>query len=134
MLYEAINLDPIIEPYLDRLATQRVVIERGLVPRAGAILKGLLPAGVVLCGGSSQLRGLRELGHSILQLPVRVGAPQSLEGLMDSISDPAYASSAGLLLWGAQLDSLSGDDRRPAMAWQSAFSRLRGWLGPFLPD
>ncbi len=96
--------------------------------------EGLLPAGVVLCGGSSQLRGLRELGHSILQLPVRVGSPQSLEGLLDSISDPAYATSAGLLLWGARLDALVDDDRGQAMAWQSAWARLLGWLGPFLPD
>ncbi len=60
---------------------------------------GLLPAGVVLAGGAAQLRGLRELGRQILGLPVRVGSPQNLNGLVDAIDSPAYATAVGLLLW-----------------------------------
>jgi len=48
MLHDAINLDSIVEPYLDRLATRRVIIERGLVPRVGVLLAELLPAGTWL--------------------------------------------------------------------------------------
>jgi len=61
---------------------------------------GLLPAGVVLSGGVANLAGLKDLGREVLKLPVRVGAPHDLEGLVDIINSPAYATGVGLLLWG----------------------------------
>jgi len=62
----------------------------------------VVPAGLVLTGGSSNLAGIATLGREILQLPVRVGAPTSMEGIGDTLCDPAYATSVGLLLWGAK--------------------------------
>jgi len=62
----------------------------------------LVPAGLVLTGGSSNLAGIATLGREILQLPVRVGTPANMEGIADTLCDPAYATSAGLLLWGAK--------------------------------
>ena len=62
----------------------------------------LVPAGLVLTGGSSNLAGIATLGREILQLPVRVGTPINMEGIADSLCDPAYATSAGLLIWGAK--------------------------------
>lgn len=60
----------------------------------------LVPAGLVLTGGSSNLAGIATLGREILQLPVRVGAPSNMEGISDALCDPAYATSVGLLAWG----------------------------------
>ncbi|MGB2827019.1 MAG: cell division protein FtsA [Dehalococcoidales bacterium] len=60
----------------------------------------LVPAGLVLTGGSSNLAGISTLGRDILQLPVRVGAPSNMEGISDALCDPAYATSVGLLAWG----------------------------------
>ncbi len=60
----------------------------------------LVPAGLVLTGGSSNLSGIDALGRQILQLPVRVGAPTNIYGISDTIRDPAYATSVGLVLWG----------------------------------
>ncbi|MBA7641478.1 Cell division protein FtsA [subsurface metagenome] len=62
----------------------------------------LVPAGLVLTGGSSNLAGIATLGREILQLPVRVGTPTNMEGIADTLCDPAYATSVGLLLWGAK--------------------------------
>jgi cell division protein FtsA len=62
---------------------------------------GLLPAGVVLTGGASQLAGAGQLGREILGLPVRIAAPAGIGGLVDTLLTPAYATSIGLLLWGA---------------------------------
>ena len=42
---------------------------------------GMLPGGVVLTGGSSELPGMAELGREILGLPVRVAMPQGIGGL-----------------------------------------------------
>jgi len=62
----------------------------------------LIPAGLVLTGGSANLSGIEALGRNILQLPVRVGIPTNIYGIADALHDPAYATSVGLLLWGAK--------------------------------
>ncbi|GAP07108.1 MAG TPA: cell division protein FtsA [Anaerolinea thermolimosa] len=60
---------------------------------------GLLPAGMVLTGGSSQLSGIRTLASEVLGLPVRVARPENLVGLTDQLHSPAYSTSVGLLNW-----------------------------------
>src|SRR6185503_1470721 len=62
---------------------------------------GLLPAGVVLTGGGARLAGVAELAREVLQMPVRVASPQGVGGLMDQLSNPAFSTPIGLLLWGA---------------------------------
>ena len=64
--------------------------------------ENLVPAGLVLTGGSSNLSGIAALGREILRLPVRVGAPANIAGITDTLCDPAYATSVGLLLWAAK--------------------------------
>jgi len=61
--------------------------------------EGLLPAGIVLTGGASQLRGISEVAQRILGVPARVAKPKNLVGLVDSLSTPAFATSVGLLNW-----------------------------------
>jgi len=61
---------------------------------------GLLPAGIVLTGGTSQLPGIRKVGSRVLNLPCRVAEPQNLQGLVDLLKGPAYSTSVGLLHWG----------------------------------
>mgnify|MGYP001117788694 CR=1 FL=1 len=58
-----------------------------------------IPAGLVLTGGSANLPGIAELAQDISHMPVRVGEPVSLYGVSDTLRDPAYATSVGLLLW-----------------------------------
>lgn len=60
----------------------------------------LLAAGVVLTGGASDLRGIREVASRALQMPVRIGVPHRLHGVVEAISNPAYSTAVGLLLWG----------------------------------
>ena len=50
---------------------------------------GLLPAGVVITGGTASLPGLRDLAAGTLSLPVRIGMPRRLQGLVERISSPA---------------------------------------------
>jgi cell division protein FtsA len=90
---------------------------------------GLLPAGVVLCGGTADLAGIRDLAREILNLPVRIGAPQDLHGLVDILGSPAYATSTGLLQWG-----LHHDAPRSVHAQRNGHFRLPGWLKAFLPE
>jgi cell division protein FtsA len=90
---------------------------------------GLLPAGVVLCGGTADLAGIRDLARDMLNLPVRIGTPQDLEGMVDILSSPAYATSVGLLQWG-----LRHDAPRPTRAQHNGHFRLPGWIKAFLPE
>jgi cell division protein FtsA len=62
--------------------------------------ESLVPAGLVLTGGSSNLSGIDALGRDITRLPVRIGTPVQMYGISDVLNNPAYATSVGLLLWG----------------------------------
>jgi cell division protein FtsA len=92
---------------------------------------GLLPAGVVLCGGASQLSGFREVVRDVIELPVRIGRPHGLQGLVDVLANPAYAASVGLLLWGQDQEPLV----RTAPPEGSAITkRVARWFRNLLPD
>jgi cell division protein FtsA len=67
-------------------------IRRGAEPE-------MLSAGVVITGGAAGLPGIDILAEEVLSLPARIGRPRHLAGLSDILSDPAYATSVGLLRW-----------------------------------
>ena len=92
---------------------------------------GLLPAGVVLCGGTAQLRGIRELARQVLKLPVRVGGPGELQGLTDMIMSPAFATSVGLLRWGLRQGAVS---LRAPRRGPNIGGRFANWFKALLPD
>jgi len=95
---------------------------------------GLLPAGIVITGGSAELPGILELSSQTLDLPARIGSPLGLHGLADSISRPAYATAVGLLLWGLRHTSLMIDDEEPEDEGPIDFiSRFGRWLRAFIP-
>ncbi|PLX38935.1 MAG: cell division protein FtsA [Deltaproteobacteria bacterium] len=54
-------------------------------------------SGVVLCGGASLLEGSVELAEQVFGLPVRRGMPRHIEGLVDQLKDPSYATGVGLV-------------------------------------
>ena len=92
---------------------------------------GLLPAGVVLCGGTAELAGIKQLARDTLGLPVRIGTPRGLEGLVDSVRDPAHACSVGLLLWA--LRYAPDASRNGPRGGQGVLRRLRDLLGALTP-
>jgi len=65
-------------------------------------LKEQIGAGIILTGGMTKLKGMRELAQAIFSgMPVRVGYPHNLNGLFDELKDPAYSTVIGLLLYNA---------------------------------
>jgi len=60
------------------------------------------PAGLVLTGGTANLPGIDSLAAEVLEVPARIGVPKAMYGLADDLSSPAYAGSAGILIWGAK--------------------------------
>lgn len=93
-------------------------------------------AGLVLTGGTARLPGIDTLAEEVTGMPVRVGLPRGLFGLSDNLSNPAYATSVGLLQWAvsdAEAPSHSPADRlsESLFGW---FRRLGGWMRVLLPE
>jgi cell division protein FtsA len=56
---------------------------------------------VVLTGGGADLRGLADFAQGSLNRTVRIGRPRGLLGLPDAQASPAFATLAGLILFGS---------------------------------
>ncbi len=74
---------------------------------------GLLKAGIVLTGGSSLLPGLKTVAGEVLKMPIRVAQPENVTGMSDTLKNPSYSTSVGLLKLGLIMDL--EDDRRAAL-------------------
>ena len=57
----------------------------------------LIPAGIVLTGGSSRMEGAVELAEEIFHAPVRIGMPKNISGLHDVVKNPIYSTTVGLV-------------------------------------
>ncbi|MBZ0293599.1 MAG: cell division protein FtsA [Anaerolineae bacterium] len=97
---------------------------------------GLLRAGMVLTGGSSQLPGIREVAEQTLDMPVRVAKPERLTGLADALRSPAYSTSVGLLGLGLEMDTVHPEQPNGHSAFSGAKigNLLGGFLKRLLPD
>ena len=62
--------------------------------------RAMLPAGVVLTGGGAQIAGIVDFAKDYLKLPAQVGIPEGIEGVVDQVASPQYATGVGLCLIG----------------------------------
>jgi len=69
---------------------------------------GRLPAGAVITGGGAKLDGIVEVAKRVLHLPASIGYPHNLVSSLEKVSDPAFTTAVGLVLWGNQMLSRSG--------------------------
>ncbi len=114
-------LSEIIEARLD----ETFELVRDQLTRAG--FADGMSAGVVLVGGTAQLQGIRRLAAEVFGTPVRIGTPGGMFGLVESISNPAFAASVGLLKWGlAQADEFG-------VPGDGVAGKVREWLRSFFP-
>lgn len=65
-------------------------------------LSGRIPSGAIITGGGAETAGCLESAKRTLSLPVRIGKPQGVGGLIDDIMTPAYATVIGLIMCGVQ--------------------------------
>lgn len=93
---------------------------------------GMLPAGVVLSGGGSNLPGFAMLVKDALKLPVRLASSLNMVGA-ENIGDPAYAVSLGLIAWGFEKEFSGGKAFSRFSASSGFIANLKNWLKNFLP-
>jgi cell division protein FtsA len=57
-------------------------------------------AGIVLTGGMTKLKGIRELAQAIFRnSPIRIGLPREIGGMTEDLKDPAFSTVVGLLMY-----------------------------------
>lgn len=89
-------IEGIIKPRLNEIFTM-VGLE---IKKSG--LGGLTPSGVVITGGGAETVGVIESCRRTLAMPVRLGIPTGVAGLIDEIQNSTYATAVGLILYGAK--------------------------------
>jgi cell division protein FtsA len=90
--------------------------------------EGMLPAGAVLCGGGVKIPGAVDLARDSLLLPVQLGFPNDIEGIVDRVDDPSFTSSVGLLQfghrYGSQGNLLDFDFKKMFGSFSTFFKKL----------
>ncbi|HRZ24975.1 MAG TPA: cell division protein FtsA, partial [Candidatus Contendobacter sp.] len=116
-----LELAEVVEPRYEELFE----VALGKLQRSG--FEHLIPAGVVLTGGSSQIAGIVELAEEVLHLPIRRGLPRDVTGPQDVVRNPIYATAMGLLLFGNEnRPGRPGPMPRPGhKGW---WTRIKGWF------
>ncbi len=95
----------------------------------------LLPAGIVLTGGTAKLPGVIDLAKEVLRLPVQTGFPMQLGGLVDKVDDPSFSTAVGLLIWDMEntQGSSSKSDGQLSKNIREGLNKTKEWLKKFLP-
>ncbi len=85
-------------------------------------------AGIVLTGGSSNMQGVVELAEEVFHMPVRVGTPQYVSGLVELVRNPIYATGVGLLLYGRGRQQDGDRTRRLDTGASGVWNRMKSWF------
>jgi cell division protein FtsA len=87
-------VDGIIRPRLNEICTM-IALE---IKKSGFAAQ--TPAGVVFTGGGALTVGLREAARRTLAMPVRIGMPTDVKGIIDEVQHPAFSTAVGLVRYG----------------------------------
>jgi cell division protein FtsA len=116
------TLAEVVEPRYEELLS----LVHAELRRSG--FEEICAAGLVLTGGSSKMEGVIELAEEIFHMPVRLGYPQHVSGLVDVVRNPIHATGVGLLLFGNRqktgLSSYQLDDNSESGTW----SKMKSWF------
>jgi len=112
----------IIQPRAEEL----FLIMKDEIERMG--LTRSLNSGVVLTGGGSLLEGMVEIAERIFDLPVRIGKPVGVGGLIDVINSPVYSTAVGLIIYGYRTREVRGGGSRYSGSRRKPLSRFKEWI------
>jgi cell division protein FtsA len=87
--------------------------------------EGLLPGGAILTGGGALLPGAVDVAKRILRLPVHVGYPKSLGGILDEVDNPEFATVIGLVLY-SEKSGIGSNGFSPGRVWEKLPGGMQG--------
>lgn len=114
-------LASVIEPRYDEL----LGLVQAELRRSGC--EELAASGIVLTGGSSKMEGLIELAEEIFHMPVRLGLPTGVGGLLDAVRNPIHATGVCLLIFVHLAQGAAGRDS-PSGSNRSTWQRMKNWF------
>lgn len=113
-LSDEIDLTPLNLPEEVRRVSYKTLVDGIIRPRMNEIFTmvgveikksgygGQTPAGLVITGGGAMTVGIKEAAKRMLAMPVRIGSPTDLKGIVDEVQTPSFATVVGLLMYGAK--------------------------------
>ena len=116
------TLAEVVEPRYEELLT----LIHAELRRSG--FEDLVAAGVVLTGGSSKMEGVVDLAEEVFHMPVRLGLPQHITGLVDVVRNPIHATGVGLLLFGQKNQQMGETSLFNESSMGSALKRMKNWF------
>ena len=116
------TLAEVVEPRYEELFS----LIQAELRRSG--FEDLIAAGVVMTGGSSKMEGVIELAEEIFHMPVRLGLPQHISGLVDVVRNPIHATGVGLLLYGYQQRYSKVQQVKVGAGVKGMWDRMKGWF------
>ncbi len=115
----------IIEPRLEEIFQ---LVHREIA-RSG--FDGALASGIVITGGSTLLPGILEMAEQTFGMPVRLGVPAHVGGLVDVVSSPIYATGVGLVLYGMKRQNKNFFRVHDKNLFWKIKNRMTDWLSEF---
>jgi cell division protein FtsA len=86
-------------------------------------------SGVVLTGGTALLLGIADTAKKIFDVPVRIGKPREVAGLMEILDSPIYSTGVGLVLYGAKYRNENEMGRfKGRNLFSKITQRMRDWV------
>lgn len=116
------TLAEVVEPRYEELMT----LIQAELRRSG--FEDLIAGGVVLTGGSSKMEGVIDLAEEVFHMPVRLGVPQYVSGLVDVVRNPIYSTGVGLLLFGQKNRAHGGNELAGDSGLKAVWDRMKSWF------
>lgn len=90
-----------------------------------------MASGIVLTGGGSLLHGMQSLAESVLEMPARIGRPQGIHEIPETLSSPIYATAYGLLLSALSKEGLQSQETMQEPLVKRIFTSMKSWVADF---
>jgi cell division protein FtsA len=116
------TLAEIVEPRYEELFN----LIREELRRSG--FEEMIAAGIVRTGGSARMEGAIELAEEIFHVPVRLGLPGQVKGLVDVVRNPIYATGVGLLLYARENSAPASRGAALSGNVAGALERMKSWF------
>ena len=116
------TLAEVVEPRYEELLT----LIQAELRRSG--FEDLVAGGVVMTGGSSKMEGVIDLAEEVFHMPVRLGVPQYVTGLVDVVRNPIHATGVGLLLFGYRNRAVRLPELSAGGGFKSVWNRMKSWF------
>jgi len=94
--------------------------------------EALLPAGVILTGGTAKLPGVEEKAKEVLKLPSEVGMPHNLFGLTERVYDPTMSVAVGLMLYNFEEANRGGSSGKSSIISGGIIQGAKNFIKNFL--